>query len=106
MTVARIKDPAGLLTEEEAGLQSGADTMLRVDASGGLWVRAITKSVTTDDGEIIQVITIADADGVATGTGTNPLLVESVLSQDLLNHMLDEQRATNRYLAEIVGDTL
>ncbi len=104
MTSVRIKDPAGLLTEEEAGLQSGADTMLRVDASGGLWVRAITKSVTNEDGEIIQVITIADADGVATGTGLNPLFVESVLSQDLLQRILEETEIMNRYLAEMVGD--
>ncbi len=106
MTTVRIKDPAGLLTEEESGLKSGATTMLRVDASGGLWVRAITKSVTNSDGEIIQVITIADAEGVATGTGTNPLFMESILSQDLLGHMLDEMKDMNRYLREMVGDVL
>ncbi len=105
MTV-RIKDPIGVLTEEEAGLQSGADTLLRVDASGALWVRGFTKTVTDNDGNLIQVITIADADGVATGTGLNPLFVESVLSQDLLGHILDEMRAMNGYLAEIVGDEL
>ncbi len=106
MTTVRIKDPAGLLTEEESGLKSGATTMLRVDASGGLWVRAITKQITNDDGELIQVITIADAEGVATGTGVNPLIVESVLGQDLLGHILDELREMNRYWEEIAGEKL